>query len=165
MADGSESWVLSFVAYAVHWLLAVPMSILAGTVPDQYLYTRFHTAATIGQIGPCSAVFGGVMGYCLNRVRRDSAATLVFIPALLLVADAVYEGAGVWTPALTTSSHLRFVVDDVLGINGKCLGDCFGSLGVTLLAPSLAYSVGAFVALRRARAAGKPRSPGGTRLR
>lgn len=136
-----------FVTYLKHWLLAVPVSILAGLTADQYFYERLHTDTILGQVGPCATIIGAVIGYFFNRKKLDRIAPFVFTPALVLFLHAVSDSA-----RRATNSPVRFIVINALGIKPGCEGDCFDAIGAVMLAPSLAYSIGAGVAVWRARA-------------
>jgi len=134
-----------FVRYFIHWLLAVPVSLIIGEAPDQYLYERLQVEVGLG-----AAIVGAVLGYLFNRKRLDRVACLVFLPALIFFADVVYQNASRWTPERTTSSRLQFVIDNAFGLKPRCQGDCFDAIAFMMLMPSLAYSAGAYVAVRRA---------------
>ena len=136
------------VAYVLHWLVAVPGSMIAGGWPDQFLYMRFYYGTLLEAIIPCSAAIAGILGYFVNRRTRRRVATFVFAPALLLVIWDAYELATGWSnPRAVTP---QFLLHNVMGFH-PCEGDCFGGIFFQAFTVSAAYSLGAFLGIRAAR--------------
>jgi len=139
------------VAYVLHWLVAVPVSMIAGVWPDQFLYLRFYYGTILEAIIPCSALIAGILGYLVNRRTRRLAAGFVFVPALLLVILDAYQLATGWSNPRDVTPE--FLLHNVMGIH-PCEGDCAGGIFFGGLSVSAAYSLGAFLGLK----APKPQS-------
>ena len=118
--------------YMLHWMTAVPLCLLVGAMPDQILYG--HRNKIIGD-------FLSVQPSC-------RLAQFVFVPGFLLFADVLFESSRSWAFRQTTAARIQFIMVNALGIKPGCEGDCFDAIGAIVLVPSLAYSVGAFIAIR-----------------
>ena len=106
----------------------------------------------------CAIVVAAVLGSAVNRKILDALGQLVFIPGLFLFADTIYESTQSSSFPSTLAAQFHFIVVDAFGAIPGCEGDCFGVIGAIILLPSLAYSVGTFVAIRgnRRRNARRP---------
>jgi hypothetical protein len=102
------------VTYIIRWLLSGPV----------YLIVVSLIVSTMGLLsfGPLIAVlaaFGaGALGYFVNLKCLHRTAVFVFIPAILLFAEGIYEDATGWSSTRSTSSRMRFVIDNAFGLPG-----------------------------------------------
>ncbi len=140
------------VRYLISWLTAVPVCVLIGAVPDQFLYSRY--GARLGDLPLFATLVAFVLGFLITRKMSDPVGQFVFLPGILLLADGVYESTRSWSFPATTSARIQFLTVNALGIKPGCEGDCLGAFGAIILLPSLAYSIGAFLAIRASRPLG-----------
>jgi|HubBroStandDraft_1064217.scaffolds.fasta_scaffold31009_2 hypothetical protein len=136
--------------YPIHALLAPLVPIILGTALDQHFYDLEHQNILAG-VAPCSALIALGLGYTLNRFRAKRRACLVFLPWLALFVNLVLEEFNRWSPERTTATRAQFVIDNVFGVQPGCEGDCAGGIFSTLFSCSLAYSIGASLALWQVR--------------
>ncbi len=130
----------------ISWLVAVPLCLLLGGVPDQLLYSHFD--GRYGDLPVCAALVAFALGFLITRKRLDPVGQFVFLPGLLLFADVIYESSTSWSFPATTPARIHFLIVNALGVKPGCEGDCFDAFGATVLFPSLAYSIGTFLAIR-----------------
>lgn len=132
--------------YLIGWLAAVPLCLLVGGVPDQFLYS--YCGGRFGDLPLCATLLAFALGFLITRKRLDPVGQFVFLPGILLFADGIYESSGSWSFPATTPERIHFLIVNAFGVKPGCEGDCFSSLGAIVLLPSLAYSIGAFLAMR-----------------
>ena len=140
------------IAFCLHWLVAVPGAMIAGSSLNQLLYMRLYYGTVLEALIPCSAAIAGILGYCTNRRTRRLAAGLVFVPALALVILDAYQLAKMWSDPQAVTP--QFLFHNVLGVH-PCEGDCFDGIFFEALSVSGADSLGAFLGLHTANRAVK----------
>lgn len=113
------------------------------------MYSHFH--GRFGDLPICAGVIALAAGFLIGRMRPDPAGQWVFLPGLLLFADAIYESTTSWSFPADTSAKIRFLAVNAFGVKPGCEGDCFGAVGALVLLPSLAFSIGTFLAIRMKR--------------
>ncbi len=135
------------LVYMGHWLVAVPVSILLGAVPDQHFYVKYYYGTSLEGVPPITAAIGGLLGFFVNLWRRDRVACFIFVPALLLFGVGLYSEL-IDYRAERAISWRQYVIDNTFGIHPGCEGDCFAGIVTLPLGPSLLYSATALLALK-----------------
>jgi hypothetical protein len=110
----------------------------------------------IWRLPPCATIGAFALGFLITRKRPDPVGQFVFLPGALLVAPGIYESTTSWSFPATMPARIQFLFVNAFGVKPGCEGDCFGAVGALVLLPSLAYSIGAFFAIRRRGAQARP---------
>lgn len=138
-----------FARYLISWLVAVPLCVLIGAVPDERLYSLHD--GRFGDLPLCATLVAFALGFLITRKMRDPVGQFIFLPGALLFADGIYESTRSWSFPPTTPARIQFLIVNAFGVKPGCEGDCFDAIGTIVLLPSLAYSIGAFLAIRASR--------------
>jgi hypothetical protein len=109
-----------FARYTIYWLIAVPLSIVAGGWPDQRLYSRYD--GRFGDLPICACCVAFALGFLINKKRPDAVGQWVFLPGLLLFADGIYESTRSWSFPTTVSAQIQFLIVNAFGVKARVRG-------------------------------------------
>jgi hypothetical protein len=80
------------IVFVLHWLLAVPLALIAGAAPDQFFYERLLYGTVLGGLVPCSAIIAGVLGFAVNRKLWHGTAVFILASADVVRNDSIRRG-------------------------------------------------------------------------
>lgn len=102
-------------SYCFRLFVGLTLSLVIGYLVE-LLTTRLYVSdPVISILAPGAALAAVVVGFCVNSLRRDHAALLVFLPPLTLFCDSWYELARGWSPSWSRLSQNDYVMNNLFG--------------------------------------------------
>jgi hypothetical protein len=120
---------------------------LTGFVVDAFV-DRFYSGLPLRQLAMCSILAPSIGGYWITRVRQSAAAALVWVAGFIPFLYTALSLAAEWNAAWAPVPRMRYVWESLFG--PYCTSqECRYTIPTDIFLGSVAYSVGAMLALKR----------------
>ncbi len=123
--------------------------IFIGFIFDAF-YDRIYYSTVLQELALFSVLFAGIAGFWITRVRRQSAALLVWIIPFAWLIYTAFSLAASRNRAWADTSRVQYVWTSLFG--PACSDEeCIYTIPTDVFLASVAYSIGAYLALLRGR--------------
>jgi len=134
------------LSYCFHLFVGFLPALLLGFIAEALLGPFYDKDGYLTVFAPGAAAIAFITGVIWNFVRRDSCASFVFLPPLLLFLVDWYGLTTTWSPDWSHESHGEYVIHNLLGPLPECgSGECLSTLPTAILICGVCYSLGALL--------------------